>query len=334
MAASQIKFDLKDYFGQKSTQQGDTMETNQGRENYNTYPEPTKKRTHSELSTPSPTVKHPEKKAYKNITEGGSDSDSEHTYSFLSSPSPMSFIDQKYTDIIIESLKKEPVLHLLEGLVEQAVKKRTHTLESHVSYLMGCIDSLTVRVHELELEKLKEQTQIHDKLDEQEQYSRRTSLRVINNWKEDKSEDTDDKILDLVNNNLELNIKKEDIDRSHRVGPRKKNGSPRPIIVKFVSHHTKSQVYKCRGKLRLGGEPTKGIYVNEDLTKKRLKMFKAALSLKKDNSIQDCWTTDGKIFVRDAKAQIKVFLDLVSFEKWKTDIQKNPPQTYAEILKS
>ena len=177
-------------------------------------------------------------------------------------------------------------------------------------------------------------TQINDKLDEQEQYSRRTSLRVINNWKEDKSEDTDDKILDLVNNNLELNIKKEDIDRSHRVGPRKKNGSPRPIIVKFVSHRTKSQVYKCRGKLRLGGEPTKGIYVNEDLTKKRLKMFKAALSLKKDNSIQDCWTTDGKIFVRDAKAEIKVFSDLVPFEKWKTDIQENPPQTYAEILKS
>ena len=55
------------------------------------------------------------------------------------------------------------------------------------------------------------------------------------------------------------------------------------------------EAYKCKGKLRLGGESTKGIYyVNKDLTKKRLKMFKAAPSLKKDNSIQDCYTTDGK----------------------------------------
>ena len=90
-------------------------------------------------------------------------------------------------------------------------------------------------------------------------------------------------------------MKRDEISRSHRIGPKKPQGSPRPIIVKFVTHRNKSRLYKARRSLKMGGTET-AILLSEDLTKKRQSMYAETHQLKKNNFIQDCWTTDGNLF--------------------------------------
>ena len=56
---------------------------------------------------------------------------------------------------------------------------------------------------------------------------------MIDGIEEDGDEVTDDVVVNMLQDKLQLEILKKDIDRSHRIGkpiPRKK----RPIIVKFV----------------------------------------------------------------------------------------------------
>ena len=253
MSSTQPKL-LKDYFKLQKVQPLDTTmkDFNTGTKNRSNL-EGSTKRGHSETTTPSPSSKPPVKKP--NIENFDFDnSDIEGQIDFFESPSPMTLIDEKHSDLIIDSLTSEPVLHVLENFIEKAVLRRTQSLENQVSYLSGCVDSLIVRIKELEEERSEDLLTINDKLDDQEQYSRRTSLRIVNNWPEDKNENTDDKVLDLVNNKLQLDLEKEDIDRSHRVGPKARNGRPRPIIVRFVSHRMKAKVYKAKGRLRFAGE--------------------------------------------------------------------------------
>ena len=106
---------------------------------------------------------------------------------------------------------------------------------------------------------------------------------------------------------LNINITPEDIDRSHRVGPRKKNKSPRPIIVKFKSYRVKEKVYKAKNRIAFANRNVHMLHMHEDLTKARLSMFKKATELKKAYLILDTWTTDGNIFIRDMSATVRRF---------------------------
>ena len=60
-------------------------------------------------------------------------------------------------------------------------------------------------------------------------------------------------------------------------------------------------------------------------------MFNAAHALKQNKLTQDCWTTDGKIFIGDARARIKIFSDWRPFETWLKNLEENPPVSYADI---
>ena len=90
------------------------------------------------------------------------------------------------------------------------------------------MNSLIVRIKELEEERSEGPLTINDELDDQEQYARRISLCIVNDWPEERNENKDDKVVDLVHNKLQVDLEKGDIDRSHRVGPETRNGWPRP----------------------------------------------------------------------------------------------------------
>ena len=89
------------------------------------------------------------------------------------------------------------------------------------------MDSLIVRIKELE-DRSEGLLTINDNLDDQKQYARRISLCIVNNWPEERNENKDDKVVYLVHNKLQMELEKGDIDRSHRVGPKTRNGRPRP----------------------------------------------------------------------------------------------------------
>ena len=89
---------------------------------------------------------------------------------------------------------------------------------------------------------LKEMVKSLEKVsDDHEYYSWRNCL-LIHGIDEDRDEVTDDIVLNILQDKLELEISKKDIDRSYRIGkpsPRKK----RPIIVKFVWYNDRHKAY-------------------------------------------------------------------------------------------
>ena len=56
-----------------------------------------------------------------------------------------------------------------------------------------------------------------ESIDAQQQYSRRNCL-LLHGIEETKGEDTDNIVLEVLNNYMDLNILKNALDRSHRIG--------------------------------------------------------------------------------------------------------------------
>ena len=87
--------------------------------------------------------------------------------------------------------------------------------------------------------------------DDQEQYSRRNCL-LIHGLMETRTEDTDEMVLDVVNNKLNIEISQISIDRNHslekRKGPCQK---PRAVIVKFTRYNDRHHVFTNKKLLTL-----------------------------------------------------------------------------------
>ena len=58
---------------------------------------------------------------------------------------------------------------------------------------------------------------------------------------------TDEVIINTLNENLDLEIKLQDIDRTHRIGePKKSTGKAHPIIAKFIRNNDRNRVFRNR----------------------------------------------------------------------------------------
>ena len=99
-------------------------------------------------------------------------------------------------------------------------------------------------------------------------------------------------------------------DRVHRTG-RHSVEKTRPILVKFTNYGARNQVIRSRGKLRDRnqnvqdqGHQKQTVFINEDLTKYRAELLYHARQCKKDKTIDDCWSWDGKILSKDKASKI------------------------------
>ena len=171
--------------------------------------------------------------------------------------------DQKESNEKIDRLLKEI----------KAKDDKINSLESKVEVLEGNVAILINTVKKLER-----------KCDDNEQYSRRTSLR-ISDIPSTGGREIGDKSIDLVvetvNQIRGVNIKKSDIDRAHRVGKVIPNATyPRIMIVKFKYWNTREMVYKGRKQLEYNN-----LFL--DLTKRRLDLKKLAIDkVKKIEKVQ------------------------------------------------
>ena len=150
---------------------------------------------------------------------------------------------------------------------------------------------------------------VEEKNDELEQYSRRNSVRISGVPEPSDHEDCYQKVLDIANNTLQLDppLAIEDIDRTHRVGTKQLDGTTRPILVKFATYRQRYRVVTKRNLL------PKPLYINEDLTSKRATLMWKARQAKRAKKISDCWSVDGRLFIRtcsDTTKQIKTEEDL------------------------
>ena len=63
--------------------------------------------------------------------------------------------------------------------------------------------------------------------------------------------DTDQAIINILKNDLEVEITIHDIGRTHRLGKRKlDNNVLRPIIVKFTRYSVRNRIFKTKKKLK------------------------------------------------------------------------------------
>ena len=88
---------------------------------------------------------------------------------------------------------------------------------------------------------------LEESIDAQQQYSRRNCL-LLHGIEETKGEDTENTVLEVLNNDMGLNISKTALDLSHRIGNPKMKKKSRPIIIKFVRYYDRRDVFmnkKC-----------------------------------------------------------------------------------------
>ena len=134
---------------------------------------------------------------------------------------------------------------------------------------------------------------------------------------------TDGVVLQLINDTMNMTppISINDIERSHNLGPTTGNdGKPRKraIIVRFKSERIRDQVFRARTKLKSHNNEHRDsrIVINEDLTARRASLAYSTRQLKKLGKINDCWTSDGKIIIKDLAnkiAQITSESDLTKY---------------------
>ena len=123
---------------------------------------------------------------------------------------------------------------------------------------------------------------------------------LINGLTETTTEDTEEIVLDVINNKLNIEMSQINIDRSHRLGKRKSPGQkPRAIIVKFTRYKDRHHVF--RNKKLLKGT---GISVTESLTLKRMAQLKKA---REQHGFANVWTLDGKIMFKGNDGNPKVY---------------------------
>ena len=180
----------------------------------------------------------------------------------------------------IESLVESIVKGVLKGLQD-----RITTLEKTNADLLTENKSLASKVVSLEKQ-----------LDQAEQYSRRSCLR-ISGLKEEVNEDTDTLVISIAST-IGSEIQIADIDRSHRVGsPRQQRDRPRDVIVKFATYRARQNFFKRRTTLKDSGY--RGVFVNEDLTRQRSSLLYEARKLLKSAVVKGAWSADGTILVKD-----------------------------------
>eukprot|EP00111_Clytia_hemisphaerica_P020432 TCONS_00060214-protein len=112
------------------------------------------------------------------------------------------------------------------------------------------------------------------KSDDQEQYSRRSCLRIngIEKRENESSADCVKKVIEVFKD-MDVAIEPKDIDRAHRVGKERST-----MIVKLYSFDKRTSIYKARKKAK------NNIKIYLDLTKKRLKLLDEA----KEFITKDC----------------------------------------------
>ena len=211
---------------------------------------------------------------------------------------------------VIENLLKDDVF--VNELVHSIQDKLLHKMKE--SICQEVTESVKFDIDEQNDEMTsmrKEIRDLQDANDEAEQYSRRTCL-IFSGLPETPEENTDTTIIQFCRNDLGVDIREEDIDRSHRLGKPSslnqangvttrgssaKNASrstPRNLIVKFASYRKRESVYSARFNLK---NVNNIVYINESLTKKRKDLF-WKIRGKYRKIISKIWTQDGRIFIK------------------------------------
>ena len=196
-----------------------------------------------------------------------------------------------------------------------------------------------------------ENEELREKIDDQEQYTRRASIRVFG-IPENTPGNCEEKILALCNEHMHLAppILLDEIEVSHRTGKREAPAAPaatqnaqdedaspptqrpRPVLVKFVSRRSKARVMAVKKLLKNINKPSgedetdlpedfpfpNPVYIADDLTPRRSKLAFKARGLKKQGKIEDTWVYDCRVLMKDLRGVIRQINNDNDLKKYET----------------
>ena len=152
---------------------------------------------------------------------------------------------------------------------------------------------------------VEKQKSLPSEIDNLEQYSRRNCL-VLHGVNESNNENTNEIIIKTFSEELGVEIKEDDLDRSHRLGkPKRKDNKPRPIIVKFARYAVRREIFMNKKKLK-----GKRLLITESLTSSRMQLLGNA---QRKYEVRNIWTSDARVMVKENN---KVFSYKSRMKKW------------------
>lgn len=198
---------------------------------------------------------------------------------------PRSEID--FTHQLVNALCDPRVVHTLTEILVKPLLDQLAEKETQINDLTNEVKVLKGEVNELK-----------NSVDELEQYGRRNAVRIWSkSMTETPGEDTDE-IVRQYARKAGVDLPPNSIGRSHRVG-RPSAGKVRPIIVKFTGYNIRRLVYGAR-------KSCPDVFVSEDLTRTRSRIYYNARQERTAGRFKHCWTTDGRINIRFHDDTIRV----------------------------
>ena len=139
-----------------------------------------------------------------------------------------------------------------------------------------------------------ETTETNLRMDNLEQESKMNNLRIVGIPEED-HENLQKKVLSIVKQKLNIDsVEEADIDLCYRLG-RTSDSKVRDVIVKFTTRDKRNLIYRCKRNMP---REDPAIFINEDLTQSRNKLFYDARCMKKQGKIKAVWTQDCNIIIK------------------------------------
>ena len=127
----------------------------------------------------------------------------------------VTFLDPKVlADSLIEALKDDRLIRSIQDTICAGLLRKLEDKDEEIKELKSRVETL------------------EDCIDKQEQYTRRNYVRIFVEDEEKKGESTDEIVINTAKK-MGVDLKLNDINRSHRVG--RSGNKPRPIICSFVS---------------------------------------------------------------------------------------------------
>ena len=178
---------------------------------------------------------------------------------------------------ILGKFKREVISKFEETITEQ--EKRITRLESTLALRENTIDVLLL-------------SKLEVKADDNEQYSRRSCLRIHGiRYDENSSNENMEDILSNCYEKVDVPFDPNEIDRVHRIGKpvidKQTGEKSKMIIVKFKSWKSRCEFYRARPKAFQDGKKNPGqipFSISLDLTKNRYDILKSARGIIKGNS--------------------------------------------------
>ena len=164
-------------------------------------------------------------------------------------------------------------------------------------------------------EKDEEIQQLHVAINDLEQYSRRSHLR-IHGLRVPENAECKNAVCNFVKENLRrpdgnpICLSPEDIDAAHPLPARKNDSAnqnqkkrPPSLIVRFFARDTRDKILRARKQLK-----SSGVSITEDLTNENLALLKR---LQTSSEYDSCWAWMGKIYAKkkgsDSAIKVKLY---------------------------